>query len=223
VAPTPVVVPVAALEAPLNPVSRGRAGDDTLALQNRLLELGYWLDGADSRYGEVTFQAVMAFQKQNGLKPTGTADQATVDAMSAATERVSGAAVRDEIEIDVTKQVLYIVRGGLTLWALNTSTGSGKPYVEDDQKHPGEQVTGDARTHIGEFKVSREQAEGWWQSPLGLLYRPKYFDGGIAVHGARNVPNYPASHGCVRVSMAAMDFIWAQNLMPKGLKVWVHA
>jgi peptidoglycan hydrolase-like protein with peptidoglycan-binding domain len=217
-----VIVPVAPLEAPLTPVKRGHTGDDTTALQNRLLELGYWLDNADGRYGDVTFQAVMAFQKHNGLKPTGTADQETVDALTSATVRVSGAAIGDEIEVDLTKQVLYIVRGGLTMWALNTSTGSGKPYVEADLKHPGEQVSGDAKTHPGEFKVTREQSEGWWQSPLGQLYRPKYFDGGIAVHGARNVPNYPASHGCVRVSLPAMDYIWAENLMPKGSKVWVH-
>jgi peptidoglycan hydrolase-like protein with peptidoglycan-binding domain len=203
-------------------VKRGHAGDDTTALQNRLLELGYWLDNADGRYGDVTFQAVMAFQKQNGLKPSGTADQETVDALTSATVRVSGAAIGDEIEVDLTKQVLYIVRGGLTMWALNTSTGSGKPYVAADLKNPGEQVSGDAKTHPGEFKVGREQSEGWWQSPLGQLYRPKYFDGGIAVHGARSVPSYPASHGCVRVSLPAMDYIWAENLMPKGSKVWVH-
>ena len=31
------------------------------------------------------------------------------------------------------------------------------------------------------------------------------------------------SHGCVRVSVPAMDFIWANNIMPKGMHVWVHS
>ena len=70
--------------------------------------------------------------------------------------------------------------------------------------------------------VYRERAEGWWEGDLGEIYRPKYFTGGIAVHGSNNVPDYPASHGCVRVSVPAMDWIWEQNLMPLDTPVWVH-
>ncbi|MBA2387718.1 MAG: L,D-transpeptidase, partial [Acidimicrobiia bacterium] len=36
------------------------------------------------------------------------------------------------------------------------------------------------------------------------------------------VPNYPASHGCVRVTTTAMDFIWANDLIPLRMPVWVH-
>lgn len=58
---------------------------------------------------------------------------------------------------------------------------------------------------------------------LGALYRPRYFHpDGIAVHGYHSVPNFAASHGCVRVSEAAMDWIWADHLMPLGSSVWVH-
>ena len=42
------------------------------------------------------------------------------------------------------------------------------------------------------------------------LWRPRYFNGGIAVHGSPSIPAYPASHGCARVSNAAMDMIWAR-------------
>ena len=70
--------------------------------------------------------------------------------------------------------------------------------------------------------MNRERPEGWWEGDLGEIYRPKYFKGGIAVHGSSSIPNYPASHGCVRVSVPAMDFIWEQNLMPMRITVWVH-
>ena len=43
------------------------------------------------------------------------------------------------------------------------------------------------------------------------------------MHGLSSVPNYPASHGCVRVSLAAMDWIWANDIMPRSTVVWVHA
>ena len=58
---------------------------------------------------------------------------------------------------------------------------------------------------------------------LGPLYRPKYFhEDGIAVHGYDVVPPYPASHGCARLTFAAMDYVWANGLMPMGSTVLVY-
>jgi lipoprotein-anchoring transpeptidase ErfK/SrfK len=42
------------------------------------------------------------------------------------------------------------------------------------------------------------------------------------VHGSNSIPNYPASHGCVRISVPAMDMVWETNLMPMSTPVWVH-
>jgi lipoprotein-anchoring transpeptidase ErfK/SrfK len=41
------------------------------------------------------------------------------------------------------------------------------------------------------------------------MYRPDYFHGGYAVHGMTSVPAYPASHGCVRMTVPAMDRMWS--------------
>jgi hypothetical protein len=51
------------------------------------------------------------------------------------------------------------------------------------------------------------------------LYRPKYFRGGIAVHGSGSIPAYPASHGCARVSNAAMDLLWSSGSAALGTSV----
>ena len=84
-------------------------------------------------------------------------------------------------------------------------------------------ATTDAHTPEGTFKVYREYTDGWESGQLGELYRPKYFKGGVAVHGAPQIPNRPVSHGCVRVSTSAMDWIWASDLLPVGTRVVVHA
>ena len=43
-------------------------------------------------------------------------------------------------------------------------------------------------------------------NPLnGNMYRPLYFDGGQAIHGANNVPRSPASHGCARLRVNNQD------------------
>ena len=64
--------------------------------------------------------------------------------------------------------------------------------------------------------------DGWDPGPLGRLYRPRYFNGGIAVHGYPSVPSTPASHGCVRVTLGAMDHLWSSKLLPIGRTVIVR-
>jgi N-acetylmuramoyl-L-alanine amidase len=51
----------------------------------------------------------------------------------------------------------------------------------------------------------------------------KYFHSdGIVIHGYPSVPAYPASHGCARVTMPAMNFIWENDLAPQGSTVIVY-
>ena len=218
----PGVVPVPPAAEPIVPVGTS-SGADTAKAQWRLLELGFWVQNADGDYGLTTRQAVMAFQKYYGLATDGVLGEETAGWMTAITERPRARADAGTlVEIDKAKQLLFFVIDGRTEWVLNTSTGNGEPYEEEDKNTPGEVITGVSITPNGLHKVYRERAEGWWPGDLGEIYRPKYFSGGAAVHGSNSIPDYPASHGCVRVSVPAMDWVWEINLMPKGTPVWVH-
>ena len=126
------------------------------------------------------------------------------------------------VEVDKTKQLLFILVAGRTTWIFNTSTGSEVPYEAVDESQPWKVYRGDAVTPSGLWRVDRQRSDGWWEGDLGKIYRPKYFKGGVAIHGMTSVPNYPASHGCVRVSVPAMDFIWSLDLINLGFIVWVH-
>jgi peptidoglycan hydrolase-like protein with peptidoglycan-binding domain len=181
----------------------GAEGPEVVALQTSLTALGYWLGEADGRYAHLTEQAVMAFQKANGLARDGIAGPQTLHALATAT-RPTPRVVTDGIEIDLEHQVLLVVQGGQVTIALNTSTGrSGW------------------RTPPGGFAIYRE-IDGMRHAPLGDLWRPKYFHGGIAVHGATSIPAQPASHGCARVSFAAMDMLWGAGLAEVGTRVVVY-
>jgi peptidoglycan hydrolase-like protein with peptidoglycan-binding domain len=223
IAPGLVPQPVPALAAPLEPSRQGRSGPGVKAIEDRLLQLGFWLDAADGQYTAVTSQAVMAFQKDQGLERTGKADQVTVDRLVMAKRRVMAKSLRGNLmEVDKEKQLLYVIRGGKVVWAVNTSTGSGKSYVERN-KNTGDIVRGDSITPDGLHKVYRQHTVGWRKGDLGQIYRPKYFIGGAAVHGAPKIPGYPASHGCVRVTTRFMDFVYENDFMPMGSFVWVHS
>lgn len=201
-----------------------RNGADTAAIQFRLNQLGFWSGNVtDGQYGQATMQAVMAFQKYLGLPATGKVDEGTAAYLTAFTERAHGTADSGTlVEVDKAKQLLFIVVDGKTVWTFNTSTGSEIPYEAVNKNDPTKVEKGDAVTPSGLWEVTRERPEGWWEGDLGKIYRPKYFHGGVAIHGMTSVPNYPASHGCVRVSVPAMDFIWDTGLVPVGTPVWVH-
>jgi hypothetical protein len=63
------------------------------------------------------------------------------------------------------------------------------------------------------------QGRGWETGPLGSLYNPVYFNGGIAVHGSRSVPAQPASHGCIRIPMSVAE--WFPGAVHIGMPVHV--
>lgn len=182
-------------------------------MQQRLSDLGYWLGSPDGSYGYLTSQAVLALQKSAGLGRDGVYGPAT----KAALDRGVRPAVKlsgNGVQIDLAAQVLTVVQKGAIVAILNTSTGSGQPYTSSYG------TPAIATTPRGSYTVGRV-VDGLDKGALGDLWRPRYFNGGIAVHGAGSVPAYPASHGCARVSNPAMDMIWARNLMPVGRTVLV--
>ena len=214
--------PLPPVDPPIQAVGRSN-GEDTRLAQQRLLDLGFWLQEADGGYGTTTRQAVMAFQKYYGITADGSLGPETAELLSSTLARPTARADAGTlVEIDKGKQVLFFVIDGQVEWVLNVSTGSEIPYTEPDQNTPGAFQSGDSITRNGLHSVYRQRSEGWWEGDLGRIYRPKYFTGGIAVHGSNHIPNYPASHGCVRVSVPAMDWIWESGVMPMDIPVWVH-
>jgi lipoprotein-anchoring transpeptidase ErfK/SrfK len=197
-------------------LARGDSGPAVRDLQQRLVDLGYWLPGVDGQFGLLTQQAVTAFQKVHGLPRDGSVGSATRQALNAETGRPAARnGSGHHVEVDKARQVLFIVDGTRVSWIFNTSTGTEKPYTYGGQQYI-------AHTPSGTFTIDR-QIDGYRESRLGTLYRPKYFTSdGVAVHGAASVPPFPASHGCVRVTNPAMDWIWGTNAMPLGTRVIVY-
>jgi lipoprotein-anchoring transpeptidase ErfK/SrfK len=194
----------------------GSKGTAVLALQQRLTALGYWNGKADGKFGGTTQQAVYALQKAAGIDRDGTVGPKTRAALDEGVrpKARSKAASGYLVEINLTKQLLMLVKNGAVIATLNTSTGSDRHYVYQGQ-------TFLADTPTGHFRVGR-QIDGMRHGPLGDLFRPKYFNGGIAVHGSPSIPPYPASHGCARLSNAAINWVWATGKIPLRTKVWVY-
>ena len=142
---------------------------------------------------------MFAFQKHHGLATTGVF---TTDMWALLDEPIA-LPYRSElnrVEVDLGKQVLYLVEGGEVALVLPISSASGESY----RHRSGGWAR--ASTPEGRFQFERK-IDGWRHAFLGSLYNPFYFRGGYAIHGSRSVPNHPASHGCIRVTMWDMDIL----------------
>lgn len=174
------------------------------SVQSRLAELGYDIGPIDGLAGGRTAHTIMAFQKVEGLKRTGRDSpelRAALDAATTPAAMVPGGAPT-RIEVDLNRQVLFHWKNGSLARILSVSTGNGEHYC----------VKGDcdvAVTPPGSFRIGRKAA-GLEVAPLGELWWPMYFNGGIAIHGSPSVPGYPASHGCVRIPMYAAPILFEQ-------------
>jgi N-acetylmuramoyl-L-alanine amidase len=181
--------------------------------QQRLLDLGYWIEEADGKWGEASRHGLIAFQKVERRARTGKLTPDELQALRTATRPLPREHGFVHVEIDLQRQVLFMVdaEGGVSK-ILPVSTGNGKLFTIE-----GEIDT--AVTPVGRFRVYRK-LPGWRKSPLGLLYYPSYIVGGIAIHGNPSVPAQPASHGCIRIPMfAAEEF---SNMTPIGTQVIVY-
>jgi len=106
--------------------------------------------------------------------------------------------------------------------------GTPAPYCEDITitEHWGEPLDepvsgvtcGESKTPFGVFEIERMVA-GHRVGTLGGMDDPAYFNYGIAIHGAQNVPLDPASHGCIRINKHLSTYF--QSLLERGDKVLV--
>ncbi len=193
----------------------GQRAPQVFELERRLDALRYDVGQLDDVYDARTAYAVTAFQKVSGLPTSGRAGQETVDRLATAQTPAplmpDGGATR--VEIDLPRQVLFVYKDGDLVKILPISSGSGERYCNEGD-------CGIAVTPAGAFRVTWRYP-GWRKSDLGRLYKPVYFHdrAGIAVHGYPSVPEYPASHGCVRIPMFTADWFYQQ--VPRHTPVYV--
>jgi peptidoglycan hydrolase-like protein with peptidoglycan-binding domain len=185
--------PIFAFLLPTHSFASGISKKDLLEAELRLSELGYWILKADGKADASTKQAIIAFQKVEGLKRTGVLTPGLLENIRFARRPLprfeDGTS---HIEIDITRQVLFLTSAdNVVIKILPVSTGNEKRYLESGRW----QI---AHTPRGSFHITRK-INGVRRAPLGDLFYPSYFYGGVAIHGSNSVPIIPASHGCVRI------------------------
>lgn len=194
-------------------IDPGDSGPWVKRLQEKLEEAGFRPGDHDGRFGQATLGAVYAFQKVHDLDRDGVFRTEHWALLGLAIELPILADAPDRVEVDLAKQVLFLVKDQRVKAVLPISSGSGGTY----RNASGTPVR--ARTPEGDYAFYK-RVDGWRISYLGGLYRPYYFRGGYAIHGSTSVPPFPASHGCVRVELADMDYLTTE--LELGMPVYVY-
>jgi peptidoglycan hydrolase-like protein with peptidoglycan-binding domain len=225
---------------PLPPLTRtlaqGAVGEDVRMVQQRLKDLAFDPNLVDGDYGYNTIQAVWAFEKLVMQRPrteaTGEVTPEMWETMKRndlITPRRPNAPTPRHTEIYLPEQVMVVFSAGKPTLVTHISTGDNEPWCEEVTIDPGEQgnptdepikkgICGESITPAGYYYFYNRRS-GTRQSKLGTMWNPVYFNEGIAVHGAAQVPNQPASHGCVRIPMHVSEYF--PSLVEYGDRVYV--
>jgi hypothetical protein len=228
-------------------VGAGSTGDDVLRIEQRLHDLGFFVGDIDGTFDEQTEQAVWAWKKLadtlswRDLERDG--DRSTVSpptwlrmtAPFEVTPRRPSGDRSTHVEVYLPQQVAVVFTADRAVFVANISSGQAdddaKPVtfcetVRIDTSYDGQPMSppveqalcAQSKTPGGVFSISR-RLDGNRAGSLGGMYRPQYFNYGIAIHGAINVPPVPVSRGTIRVTIAAADELW--KILALGEKVYV--
>lgn len=211
--PTPAAAGAATPTTPPPGLGPGARGAEVAALEKRLEALLYDVGKVDDLYDQNTAYGVTAFQKVHGMARTGRATDDVIAALATAKQPppLVPNGGENRVEIDIPRQVLFLYKSNTLQKIVTISSGNNQRFCSEGWCRR-------AVTPGGSYGFYR-QGRGWETGPLGSLYNPIYFNGGIAVHGSRSVPAQPASHGCIRIPMGVAE--WFPSAVHIGMPVHV--
>jgi len=179
---------------------QGQCGDVVVGFKRAMRKMGYITN--DGRcFGGKTARGVLAYRKVNDMSRTSRAGAGLVKSVFAGkgAYEVRHPGAGTHVEAPLSKQVLVFAKGDKPVAIYPISSGkSSTPTV------------------TGHFEFIRTEP-GY--NSHGMYYS-FYFYGGYAVHGYESVPDYPASHGCLRTFIADQPEIYERIEFGEDIFIW---
>lgn len=198
-------------------LTQGMVGSEIEALQSTLAALNFDPGPIDGIFGGATVRSVWAFEKivvgtprteMRGIVTPEMWTQMNGDVQITPRRTPGGT----HMEIYLPEQVSILFKDGEPRVISHVSSGENIEWCDvveidlDDGTTEEKGICGISKTPGGVFHFERK-VDGWRNAKLGRLYQPVYFNYGIAIHGSGNVPDYPASRGCVRHPMHIAEYM----------------
>ncbi|MFW2333983.1 peptidoglycan-binding domain-containing protein, partial [Ilumatobacter sp.] len=182
-------------------LSEGMVDSKVEAMQALLTSRQFDPGPIDGIFGGATKRAVWAFEKIVLGTPRSEIRGVVTPAMWAEMNGDFGVSPRrspggNHMEVYLPEQVSVLFFDGAPRVISHVSSGEGITWCDeveidlDDGTTETKGICGKSVTPGGVYHFERK-VEGWRNAKLGRLYKPVYFNYGIAIHGAGNVPDYP--------------------------------
>lgn len=186
----------------------GNNGKEVSDLQQRLSNWGYYKDCIDGNYGPGTFLAVLEFQMNHGLLPSGIAGTDTLEMMGLTRVAEAGAAYAQGREAGNEQLLARAING----------EARGEPYL--------------GQVAVGAVIINRTRDSKFPKTIPGVIYQPGAFtavsDGQInvaleknstVVKAARDALNgFDPTSGCLyywNPATATSKWIWSRQIVKK--------
>ena len=178
---------------------QGQCGDVVVGFKKAMRKMGY-IANSGRCLGGKTGRGVLAYRNVNDMTRSARAGRGLVKRVFAGRGgyRVRHPGAGRHVEASLSKQVLVFAR-------------DDKPFAI----YPISSGKSSTPTVTGHFHFIRTEP-GY--NSHGMYYS-FYFYGGFAVHGYESVPDYPASHGCIRTFIADQPEIY--NRIDFGESIFV--
>ena len=161
----------------------GSRGSDVIKVQNKLIQWDYLSGTADGRYGEATRNAVLRFQRNNGLTADGRVGPATAAAMG------------------------VTLSGSSSSSSAATTASSSTSYVSSDHRLLAKMVYAEARgeSYKGQVAVAavvlnRVASSSFPNTVSGVIYQ----SGAFSCVSNGSINNTPDS-SCIRAALDALN------------------
>lgn len=231
--PVPEPTPVPDLTFP-GKLSYGSKSEGVKRVQERLKELGYFTHKSSAGFYKHTQAAVISFQKQNGLKASGTVDEETWNALYASDVALPKDPPKPSpeptpvpyfMEVDVKNQLIKVFERDQS-GAFNNlhrvfwcSTGT-ESYPSDI----GTFTLTERRSRFAEFpNWGGGKARYWVKITPSIAFHSVIYSSlnpPVVSMKAVNKLGKRASHGCIRLTLN--DAKWVYDHCGPGVEVWIH-
>lgn len=189
-------------------LSMGSRGEKVALIQQRLKEWGYYTGAVDGIFGRGTHNAVIQFQRKNGLSVDGQVGRKTAAAMGISLTGTVSAALYQESELSLLARLV-------------SGEARGEPYI--------------GQVAVAAVVLNRVRSDSFPDTISGVIFQPGAFDAvwdgqfdltptDSCIRAARDALNgWDPTGGCVyyyNPSTATNEWIWTRQVQ---LTIGQHA
>lgn len=181
-------------------LTMGSRGERVALIQQRLKEWGYYTGDVDGVFGRGTYNAVVRFQRQNGLSVDGQVGKRTATAMGVPLTGTVSASLYRESELSLLARLV-------------SGEARGEPYI--------------GQVAVAAVVLNRVRSDDFPDTISGVIFQPGAFDAvwdgqfdmeptASSVRAARDAMNgWDPSGGCTyyyNPSTATNEWIWSRQV-----------